>query len=226
MEFLLEMTLPYSAFNSIDMQFYKVPGIIQHLFKLYTWHKDRNQKTVYLTFDDGPVPSVSDCVLKLLDEYGMQATFFMVGDNVSKNPNLANEIVKEGHAIGNHTYHHLRAGKTPLSVYLEDVEQCRKVIFEKTGIETKTFRPPYGRINRRYARHLLQEYEIVLWDVISWDFKNGLNPKVALKKVKKHTENGSIVLFHDQQKSKKNLQEILPGYLNFLSNQGFQTALL
>lgn len=226
MGFLLEMTLPYSAFNSIDMQFYKVPGIIQHLFKAYTWHKDRNLKTVYLTFDDGPVTTVSDYALKLLNDYDMKATFFMVGDNVSKNPNLAIEINREGHAIGNHTYHHLWAGKTPLSVYLEDVEQCKKVIFEKTGIETKTFRPPFGWINKRYARHLSQEYEIVLWDVISWDFKNGLNPRVALEKVKKHTENGSIVLFHDQQKSKKNLQEILPGYLDFLSAEGFQTALL
>ncbi|EPR65008.1 polysaccharide deacetylase family protein [Cyclobacterium qasimii] len=208
------------------MLFYKVPGIIQNLFGSYTWHKDRKQKTVYLTFDDGPVPSVSDYVLRLLEDYNMKATFFMVGDNVSKNPDLANEIAQKGHGIGNHTYHHLKAGKTPLSLYLEDVEQCRKTILEKTGIETKTFRPPYGSINKRYARHLLQEYEIVLWDVISWDFKKGLNSGVALEKVKKYTKNGSIVLFHDQQKSKKNLQEILPKYLDYLSSQGFQTALL
>ena len=220
------MTSRYSAYNSIDMLFYKVPGIIQNLFDAYTWHKDRNQKTVYLTFDDGPVPSVSDYVLRLLEDFNMKATFFMVGDNVSKNPNLANEIAQKGHGIGNHTQHHLKAGETPLSTYLEDVELCRKTILEKTGVDTKTFRPPYGRINKQYARHLLEEYEIVLWDVISWDFKKGLNSRVALEKVKKHTRNGSIVLFHDQQKSMKNLQLILPKYLDYLSSQGFQTALL
>ena len=208
------------------MQFYKVPGIIPSLFNGYTWHKDRNKKTVYLTFDDGPVPSVSDYVLKLLDEHEMKATYFMVGDNVYKNPALANEVIQEGHGIGNHTYHHLRAGKMPLTVYLDDVEQCRKVILEKTGVDTNTFRPPYGWINGRYSRHLSQNYEIVLWDVISWDFKSGLNTGVALNKIKEHTENGSIVLFHDQLKSKNNLQKILPGYLEYLSSQGFQTALL
>ena len=226
MESLLEMTLRCSAFNSIDMLFYKVPGIIQNLFGSFTWHKDREHKTVYLTFDDGPVPSVSDYVLRLLEDYNMKATFFMVGDNVSKNSNLANEIAQRGHGIGNHTHHHLDAGKTPLTVYLEDIEQCRKMILEKTGVETKTFRPPYGKINRRYSRHLLKEYEIVLWELISWDFKKELNASVALGKIMKYTENGSIVLFHDQQKSKKNLQEILPKYLDYLSSQGFQTGLL
>ncbi|WP_339922548.1 polysaccharide deacetylase family protein [uncultured Cyclobacterium sp.] len=208
------------------MLFYKVPGIIQNLFGSFTWHKDREHKTVYLTFDDGPVPSVSDYVLRLLEDYNMKATFFMVGDNVSKNSNLANEIAQRGHGIGNHTHHHLNAGKTPLTVYLEDIEQCRKTILEKTGVETKTFRPPYGKINRRYSRYLLKEYEIVLWELISWDFKKELNSSVALGKIMKYTENGSIVLFHDQQKSKKNLQEILPKYLDYLSSQGFQTGLL
>lgn len=208
------------------MRFYKVPGIARHLFPRFTWHKERNQKTVYLTFDDGPVPEATDYVLQLLDHYGMKATFFMVGDNVSKNSSLAMEMAKAGHAIGNHTYHHLKAGETSLPLYLEDVEQCKRVIYEKTGVLTKTFRPPYGWLNRRYARYLSKEYEIVLWDVISWDFKRGLNPAIALENVMKNTTNGSIVLFHDQPKSRDFLRAMLPAYLDFLSTEGFQTALL
>lgn len=208
------------------MRFYKVPGIARHLFPRYTWHKERNRKTVYLTFDDGPVPEVTDYVLQLLEDYSMKATFFMVGDNVSKNSSLAMEIANAGHSIGNHTYHHLKAGKTALPLFLEDVEQCKRVIYDKTGVLTKTFRPPYGWLDRKYARSLSKEYEIVLWDVISWDFKRGLNPVVALEKIMKNTANGSIVLFHDQPKSREFLQVMLPAYLDFLAREGFRTALL
>ncbi|GAB2990209.1 polysaccharide deacetylase family protein [Cyclobacterium sediminis] len=208
------------------MRLYKVPGIAQKLIKGYTWHRDRKEKTVYLTFDDGPVPGVSDFVLRQLDDYRMKASFFMVGDNVQKHSALALEIAQEGHGIGNHTFHHLKAPKTSLAVYLNDVAKCQKVIEEKLGIRTKIFRPPYGRLGNNFLSSLSQEYEIVLWDLISWDFKQELQPIKALKKIKQHTENGSIVLFHDQQKSKANLQKILPPYLDFLASKGFKTEVL
>ena len=208
------------------MRLYKVPGLVQKLMKGYTWHRDRKVNTVYLTFDDGPVPGVSDYVLRQLDDYKMKANFFMVGDNVQKHTSLALEVAQAGHGIGNHTFHHLKAPKTSLGLYLDDVEKCQQVIEDKVGVKPKFFRPPYGRMGSNYVRCLSQEYEIVLWDLISWDFKQELQPLKALNKIKKHTENGSIVLFHDQQKSKANLQKILPAYLEFLARKGFKTAVL
>lgn len=208
------------------MRLYKVPGLVQKLMKGYTWHRDRKVNTVYLTFDDGPVPGVSDFVLRQLDDYKMKANFFMVGDNVQKHTSLALEVARAGHGIGNHTFHHLKAPKTSPRVYLDDVANCQKVIEDELEVCAKTFRPPYGRLGNNLVSSLSQEYEIVLWDLISWDFKQELQTQKALKKIKQYTENGSIVLFHDQQKSKANLQQILPPYLDFLASNGFKTGVL
>lgn len=166
------------------MRLYKVPGLVQKLMKGYTWHRDRKVSTVYLTFDDGPVPGVSDFVLRQLDDYKMKANFFMVGDNVQKHTSLALEVARAGHGIGNHTFHHLKAPKTSLGLYLDDVEKCQQVIEDKVGVKPKFFRPPYGRMGSNYVRCLSQEYEIVLWDLISWDFKQELQPLKALNKIK------------------------------------------
>ncbi|SEJ48569.1 Peptidoglycan/xylan/chitin deacetylase, PgdA/CDA1 family [Cyclobacterium xiamenense] len=208
------------------MRPFKVPDIAQQVFTDFTWHRDRDQRNVFLTFDDGPVDGVTDFVLEALDQHRMKATFFMVGDNVSRSGSLARQVWQAGHGIGNHTFHHLRGAKTSVAGYLQDVERCGEVIRAETGTRPTLFRPPYGSIRCKQKRAIKEAYEIVLWDLISWDFVPGMSPKRALRKLQETTRNGSIVLFHDQQKSRHFLKSMLHGYLDYLSATGYTTQLL
>ncbi len=207
----------------MDMRPFKIPDIAQTVFSDYTWHKSRSQKTVFLTFDDGPVAGVTDFVLEELEKHGMKATFFMVGENVRKAASLARWVVRGGHGVGNHTFHHLNGMETDSEGYLQDVGYCREIIRQTTGVHTRIFRPPYGRIRCQQKRKLKTAYEIVLWDLISWDFLPGMSPEKSLKKLKENTHNGSIILFHDQQKSSQFLRSMLPRYLDHLAGSGFTT---
>ncbi|WP_375583420.1 polysaccharide deacetylase family protein [Cyclobacterium xiamenense] len=208
------------------MRPFKIPDIAQRVFSDFTWHRARDQRNVFLTFDDGPVAGVTDFVLEALDKRRMKATFFMVGDNVSRSHDLARQVGEAGHGIGNHTYHHLRGAKTSAARYLQDVENCREIIREKTGARPTLFRPPYGSISCRQKNVLKKDYEIVLWDLISWDFVPGMSPNRSLRKLRETTRNGSIVLFHDQEKSRHFLKSMLPGYLDYLAGSGYTTQLL
>lgn len=205
------------------MRPFKVPDIAQHLLGEFTWHKERNQQSVYLTFDDGPVSGVTDFVLNELGRRNMKATFFMVGSNVQKSSGLALEVCKGGHGIGNHTYHHLNGAKTAEHCYLEDIKKCQLEIMEKTGVNTRLFRPPYGRLTCSQKRNIQSQHEIVLWELISWDFRKEMSPGRSLQQLKRKTTNGSIVLFHDQKKSEAFLRAMLPDYLDFLAGEGYAT---
>lgn len=208
------------------MVIHHIPTFIPKLFKHYTWHKNRAVNKIYLTFDDGPVHGVTDFVLNELERYGMKATFFMVGDNVKKNPELAKAVRDEGHAIGNHTYHHLNGYKTPDEIYLKDVRDCQSIIEEVLGVETNVFRPPYGRITKSQYKSLSPQNEIVMWDVLSGDYDAKQSAEKCLHKSIKYTQNGSVIVFHDQIKTKTIIREVLPTYLNFVHKSGFETATL
>ncbi len=203
-----------------------VPSIIKTIYPQYIWNLNRLEPKVYLTFDDGPVIGVTDWVLNQLAKRNMKANFFVVGDNVLKNPSLAEEVLQGAHRIGNHTFHHMNSSKVSQSDYIEDVEKCEAVLLEKLNITTNLFRPPYGSLGKSKFSHLKDKYKVIMWDVLSKDYDLNLNPKICLEKTIKYTKNGSIIVFHDQQKSKFKLEKILNPYLDFLEDSGFETALL
>ncbi|HSJ67563.1 MAG TPA: polysaccharide deacetylase family protein [Anditalea sp.] len=182
---------------------------------------NRNSKEIFLTFDDGPVPGITEKVLDILDHYKYKATFFMVGHNVTKYPALAKEVLAAGHKIGNHTYHHIRGNKNSTASYFADFINCQETILKILDVEAKSFRPPYGRILSEQAKEISRTHQIVMWDVLSGDYDLGITTDKIIKKTKKYTQNGSIIVFHDQQKTADRLPEILSSFLSFTSDQGF-----
>ena len=182
----------------------------------YLWRKNSSEKVVYLTFDDGPVPEVTPQVLGVLDDFDIKATFFCVGDNVKKYPELYREILLKGHSVGNHTFHHLNGFKVGQEQYLKDVEQASQLI------DSRLFRPPYGKLTRKEKKILEQKFQIVLWDVISYDYDQNLSSSQVLKNVKRYTRNGSVILFHDSVKAKNNMLTVLPQAISFLLTKGYR----
>lgn len=208
------------------MLFHHVPLPVQLLFPQFAWHKSRKNRKVYLTFDDGPVPGVTDFVLEELEKRQMQATFFMVGENLVKHASLALKVKNKGHRIGNHTYNHLNGFRYSAREYLENFSRCQDMFQDILDIRPNLFRAPYGRIRKQQRKEIGKTHEIIMWDVIPGDFDPSQPAAVGLKKAKQHTRNGSIVLFHDQRKTKDVLMEILPDYLDFVQNKGYKTGLL
>jgi peptidoglycan-N-acetylglucosamine deacetylase len=198
---------------------YRIPSFIQKLFSSYTWKVNTKDKLLFLTFDDGPHPEITPWVLSQLSEYEAKATFFCVADNVRKYPEIYQQIIHAGHAVGNHTYHHKNGWNTDVAEYLEDVGLAENYI------HSKLFRPPYGRIKRKQARFLLDRYAIVMWSHLSCDYSIDLNMKKTLKAMKK-IGNGSIVVFHDSEKAWHNLEKILPELLDHYHQQGFKMMAL
>jgi len=193
------------------------PTVLRPLIgRNYLWRKNSSEKVVYLTFDDGPVPEVTPQVLSVLDYFNIKATFFCVGDNVNKYPELYREILLKGHSVGNHTFHHLNGFKVEHEQYLNDVEQASQLI------DSRLFRPPYGKLTRREKKILEQKFQIVLWDVISYDYDRNLSPSQVLENVKHNSRNGSVILFHDSVKAKNNMLSVLPDAINFLLAKGFR----
>ncbi|EOZ96888.1 Polysaccharide deacetylase [Indibacter alkaliphilus LW1] len=190
------------------------------------WNKSRSENKIYLTFDDGPVPGVTDFVLDELAKRKMKATFFMVGDNIRKHPALAKKVADAGHGIGNHTFHHANGYFTALEKYLSEIKACQQIIFEVLERKTTLFRPPYGKLTKKQFKAIHSNYQIVMWDVLSGDYDGDQPAAKCLHKTKKYSRNGSIVLFHDQLKTEKVLYKVLPPYLDFIKESGFQTAVL
>lgn len=203
-----------------------VPSLIPRIFDKFIWNKSRDEKTVYLTFDDGPVPQVTDFVLNELSKRGMKATFFMVGANVEKHPNLAKEVFQSGNGIGNHTFNHLDGFRNPDSLYLENIEKCQNILQDKLDFSPSLFRPPYGKISKTQSKLILEKYQIIMWDVLSGDYAKDQSPEKCLSKTMKYSKNGSIILFHDQQKTERVVKRVLPEYLNFINDKGYQTGIL
>lgn len=179
-----------------------------------------SEKTIYLTFDDGPIPEVTPWVLEQLEQYNAKATFFCIGDNVQKHPDIFTQLLEQGHTVGNHTFHHLNGWNTSVKEYIENIRKCAEVV------KSDLFRPPYGRITRKQYKALSQQYKIVLWHILSGDFDKNLSAGDCYNNVIKHATDGSLIVFHDSLKAQKNLQLTLPMVLEYLSNAGFRFASL
>jgi peptidoglycan/xylan/chitin deacetylase (PgdA/CDA1 family) len=174
------------------------------------------EKVIYLTFDDGPIPEVTPEVLNILKEKNIHATFFCVGDNVKKHPDVLANLTAEGHAIGNHTFHHFNGWKTPPAEYLDDVSHCNDLI------HTNLFRPPYGKFTPSQYFLLRKKYKIILWSVLSGDYHAGISKEQCLSNVVEYTGPGSIVVFHDSLKAKENLFYTLPRFIDHFLEKGFR----
>lgn len=193
----------------------KTPLAIKKSFPSLVWDIPNNTKTIYLTFDDGPTPEITTWVLETLKKHKIKATFFVVGENVKKHSQIYQQLIAEGHAIGNHTYNHLNGWKTKSSDYLQNIEKCAELV------ESNLFRPPYGRIKNTQIRKLKQSYKIIMWDVLSGDFDFKTSPEQCAENVINNTKAGSIIVFHDSVKAEKNLKYALPKAIEFLKQQGF-----
>lgn len=200
------------------MYFHKTPAWLFKLFPDILWSMGSDNKSIYLTFDDGPVPESTPWVLNQLDSFKAKATFFMVGENITKNISLYNEVMKGGHTLGNHTYNHLNGWRTTGKSYLENVRKADQVLGESAR---NLFRPPYGKLKWHQYKRLKYTYKIVMWDVLSADFSTIITPEDCLNRTIAATRHGSIVVFHDSVKSLRNLQYVLPRYLEHFSNLGF-----
>lgn len=188
------------------------------------WNMPRDSKTIYLSFDDGPHPEITPWVLNLLNDYQAKATFFCVGENISKYPEVFQQLISEGHSFGNHTQNHLKGWKTSTSQYLENVLKAEAVIsrFSNNLNFQKLFRPPYGKIKASQAKRLqLLNYKIVMWDALSADFDPTISDEDCYRNVIENSNAGSIIVFHDSQKTSEKLRTVLPRVLEYYSKKGF-----
>ena len=192
------------------------PQILRWLYPSALWRMNPNEKSVYLTFDDGPIPNITPWVLDLLDHYQIKATFFLVGDNVRKHPNEFQMILDRGHRVGNHTFNHIQGFKYLSFNYLANANEADKLI------KSDLFRPPHGWMRWEQYMVLKRRYKIVMWDLVTRDYSNKLNGPQVLAIVKKYVRNGSIITFHDSIKSEKNLKYALPRAIEWLKEQGYE----
>ncbi len=191
---------------------------LRWLYPHAIWRMDRSKRTVYLTFDDGPIPEATPYILDVLEQLRIKATFFMVGDNAAKYPHLLEEVRKRGHRIGNHTHNHVGGLRCQVWTYLNNVEQAEELL--RTN---RLFRPPHGwmgPVKYRVFRHT--KWRIVMWDVVTRDYSNRLTAQDVFDNVKRYTRNGSIITFHDSLKSIDKLKEFLPEALQWLKDQGYE----
>jgi len=202
---------------------FKIPPIIKWFYPGLVWNGSRDQPLLYLTFDDGPVPGVTDRILDALNHFNIKATFFCVGENINKNPGLFRRIYEEGHMIGNHTYHHLNGWDHSVEEYLLDIKRCHQVI-SQNGFPSrvKLFRPPYGKIRRKSAEKIKEDYQIIMWDVLTYDFSLKLSEERRLEKSIQHTEGGSIIVFHDSEKTRNSIQFLIFQYIDYFLAENYE----
>ncbi len=214
----------------------KMPRLIKWFYPNYLWDKKREckgKRLLYLTFDDGPVPEATPWVLEILEKYNAKATFFLIGDNIEKHPEIFQDVLRSDHRLGNHTYNHLNGRKTDILVYMKNIfktdqkieETIKKVapdLYSNYQKETKLFRPPYGQLEKKQARLIRKEhYSIVLYDTLAYDWNQQINGEKCTENVLNNAENGSIVLFHDSLKAFENLKVTLPRVLDHFSARGY-----
>lgn len=193
------------------------PFLYRILFPGSLWRiKVPHQKTVYLTFDDGPIPEVTPWLLNVLDRYKVKATFFCVGDNVRKYPGVYRQLLERGHKTGNHTFNHLQGWKHRTRFLLENSAKAAELI------DSRLFRPPHGHM-RAAQNYALQKagYNVVMWDVVTRDYSRFMTKEKVLNNVKRYTRNGSIIVFHDSLKAEKNMKYALPRAIEWLQEQGY-----
>lgn len=208
------------------MRLHQLPFFIPSLYPNRIWKGPSLEQKITLTFDDGPVPGITDWVLEELAKRDMKAMFFMVGDNVRKHPALAQEVVAAGHQLGNHTYRHLSGWKTSTQAYLTDVTACDAILSDTVGETPRFFRPPYGWMSQGQAKGIESTKRIVMWNLLSYDFDSSVSPEILIRACTARTAPGTIIVFHDQQKTQAQLMKVLPDYLDFLVGEGYTTQLL
>ncbi len=214
----------------------KTPELVQRSLSERVWAFPNEKKTIFLTFDDGPIPEVTPWVLKTLSTFDAKATFFCIGDNIKKHPAIFQQVLEQEHTIGNHTFHHLNGRNTTTQKYIQDVALYEKQL-EATMSKlneplttndsqlTTFFRPPYGRMSSKQVGKLKKKgYKIIMWDVLSGDFDKTISEEKCFQNVIKNIQPGSIVVFHDSLKAEKNLRYSLPKVLEFIKAQGWSCA--
>jgi peptidoglycan/xylan/chitin deacetylase (PgdA/CDA1 family) len=203
------------------MSFYwiKTNALIKKIFSNYIWDVSNTENKIYLTFDDGPIPEITEWVFEELKKHNAKATFFCIGNNIEKYPEIFEKVINEGHSIGNHTLNHLNGWKTSTNEYVENVKLCESSI---SNPKSKLFRPPYGKIKTSQAKKLRQlGFKIIMWDVLSADYDTSISPEKCLDNVLKNVTPGSIIVFHDNVKAFPNLEYTLPRALKYWEAKGF-----
>lgn len=200
---------------------HRTPFLLPLLYPSLTWRVPITQRELYLTFDDGPFPGPTDFVLSELKNASAQATFFCIGDNITKYPQLFTSIIDHGHAVANHTFNHVNGWQTDVNLYRENIKSCQ---YEMDKIAPPDlplfFRPPYGKITRSQIRSL-PEYKIIMWDVLSKDYNKNLDAQKCLRNTIEATRPGSIIVFHDSVKAERNLMYVLPRFIDYFTEKGF-----
>lgn len=201
---------------------HKTPFFLPLLYPSLTWKMDAHDRSLYLTFDDGPVSGPTEFVLDTLARASVKGTFFCIGDNIRKYPQIFRRLAAEGHAVGNHTMNHLNGWKTPETEYLTNVREFDALVLrEGYGQTIRLFRPPYGRITRGQIR-MLGDYRIIMWDVLSQDYDRTLSADKCLRRTLRACSPGSIVVFHDSYKAQRNMEFVLPRLIDHLGDRGYK----
>ncbi|MFD1616237.1 polysaccharide deacetylase family protein [Gelatiniphilus marinus] len=219
----------------------KTPMFVKRMFPNYIWNIQTTSKTIYLTFDDGPTPEITNWTLDVLKQYNAKASFFCIGNNIEKHPEIFNNIINDGHTTGNHTHNHIKGWKTKTKDYLANISEAQNVIKSQIlknkfqdldthhskiknqkSLIVNLFRPPYGQIKPKQGKQLIGlGYKIIMWDVLSFDWDTTVSSKDCLNNVISKTKNGSIIVFHDSVKASKNMQYALPKVLEYFSEKGY-----
>lgn len=211
----------------MKLHWVKTHRTIKKIFSNYVWDIPNTENNVYLTFDDGPTPEITQWTLNHLKNYNAKATFFCIGDNIRKHPEVFKELLKDGHSIGNHTFNHLNGWKTNTKEYIENTKLFEEEYSKLTHEKCTLFRPPYGKIKPSQSKILRKmNYKIIMWDVLSVDFDAAITPEQCLENVLQNISAGSIIVFHDSVKAYSNLEYVLPRTLEFLKQKGFVCAKL
>ena len=205
--------------------FIKTPSIFNFIFSKWVWRLSSKENVLYLTFDDGPTPEITEWALNELKKHDAKATFFCIGKNIAEHPDIFQKIIEENHAVGNHTNNHLNGWKIKTETYLQNVEDAEKYFEENRKSEIvnqKLFRPPYGKLTISQSKNIRKKgYKIIMWDVLSADYDPNISNEKCLENVIRNIQNGSIVVFHDSVKASEKLKFVLPKVLEYYSYQGY-----
>jgi peptidoglycan-N-acetylglucosamine deacetylase len=184
------------------------------------WQVKTNEKAVFLTFDDGPIPELTEQILDILSKFDAKATFFCVGENVIRNPQIYDKIIEQGHATGNHTHRHLKGWSTNYGEYLDDIREAGKYI------DSGLFRPPYGLMTYRQAKSLIKEYQVIMWSVLTKDYDPSVTKEECLQTATQGVRPGAVIVFHDNTKAREKVLYALPRLLEFMKNEGYRSERL